>query len=588
MVGRNLVGALALLWLLSALIGCGTSRNTRTEQPAPEAAGGLAGALPAPSDVTRGVSDPGGSTVPSMHYLAGHAQRCDTPVNTLVMSPDFDAQNPDLTGLAYAMYEFNAPATGWPAILLNWAEQPEEGNSAYLGLANFETNRWDFFLDTGGPCRPQAREPYLDAEDKMLAVVLAVGTQQRELRTLFVNPFDPERDVAEIEIIAAGYPRVEHVKLLTLDGRPAAFIAWANELEDEPTIELGVDMVLATDAAGTSWGEPRTLISVTPHTSESFMTGNSLSATMLNGAPALLWHYAEYMPNTHGTLVFLRGLDSRGDAWAAPQVVYDHPGATYLRVVHDFAAVDGRPAYTYRHWDPALTTHMPHFHIAADAEGTNWPAAHILPRPGMHVTLFGLLPETDGTAELFAEVWNPGGDVRRYLYESNVGGTVWTEREILTGRIGMQPTMLAFKLADGRPANVVKDTDSHDYQDLGQNFHLPADTDATVWPAEPLALSEPLPGVRHTCAVLDSRPLLVAVHTDQTDTLLHWTSAADPACSGWNPMRNARLPIDVAVQSFAITPVEGYAVMAFALHDDLNIQTTSMSMDVCVARIPAD
>ena len=174
--------------------------------------------------------------------------------------------------------------------------------------------------------------------------------------------------------------------LAVVNGRPAiAYYSW----EDHK-----LKYVRANDANGDSWGSPLILTGATVGMYPEF--GYGLSLVVVDQKPAITFEGRE----TEG-LVYLRALDANGDSWGSPiQVVY-----LLLTNSCSMAVVNGRPAISYwDHWDSSLSWIQ-----ADDAAGNTW---------GSPICLEYMPPEGPGKNSLAAINGNPAISYRGPVYEN--------------------------------------------------------------------------------------------------------------------------------------------------------------------------
>jgi hypothetical protein len=121
-----------------------------------------------------------GIAVDAGYYKQGAAYDTQLPNNLVAEAGPAAVFNPLATGgandMAYACYAFDAAAYEGPAgAYLDWNTTPEAGHS-WLGLGNFDANRWDLFpLDASQTAALETLEPYLNEAGLLLAAVIVDG-----------------------------------------------------------------------------------------------------------------------------------------------------------------------------------------------------------------------------------------------------------------------------------------------------------------------------------------------------------------------------------------------------------------------------
>ncbi|MCC7477874.1 PKD domain-containing protein [bacterium] len=113
-----------------------------------------------------------------------------------------------LSGAAYALYPFNLPqaAGAATALSLSWGAAPDPAQ-LYIGLSNWDSNRWSWFHDPGGaPLSIADLGPYTNAQDDQAVAVLLLGSSQAPLQRLefFVTELPLASLTAEPATLIAG------------------------------------------------------------------------------------------------------------------------------------------------------------------------------------------------------------------------------------------------------------------------------------------------------------------------------------------------------------------------------------------------
>ncbi len=104
--------------------------------------------------------------------------------------PDFSASSSlDPAGLAFATYICNAPGYDRdPILTLTWTDAPEVPENVYIGLANFDTNRWDWLQsDSSNIINFSAIGPYFAGGSSLFITVMQIGTDDNVLKHIHVG-----------------------------------------------------------------------------------------------------------------------------------------------------------------------------------------------------------------------------------------------------------------------------------------------------------------------------------------------------------------------------------------------------------------
>jgi hypothetical protein len=161
--------------------------------------------------------------------------------------------------------------------------------------------------------------------------------------------------------------------------------------------------VRATDASGTSWGTPVTLVA-----------GPTAAARLVEvaGNPAI-----SYQDAINADLWYVRAADTLGTEWDAPIAV--HVGAAQVGEHSSLAVIGGNPAVSY-YWSGTVQDLK--YKRAADALGTAWGAFVSVDTAG-DVGRYASLAEVDGRPAI-SYYDNTNGDLK-YVRATDASGTSW-------------------------------------------------------------------------------------------------------------------------------------------------------------------
>lgn len=107
--------------------------------------------------------------------------------------PDQPAGSPGLAGAAWAFYSYSLSAYDGPDRIIDSWNLPPASGCAWLGLANWDRNRWDWYpaSGSGGATQLSALGPYITFNGGLLACVLLTGDSPRELSRLRIGGVAP-------------------------------------------------------------------------------------------------------------------------------------------------------------------------------------------------------------------------------------------------------------------------------------------------------------------------------------------------------------------------------------------------------------
>lgn len=119
--------------------------------------------------------------------------RVNQDQTTGVFSPDWDAGNQASTRLAFATYAFNIPGYDLEQSISFSFTQTGEMNDAWVGLANYTKDKWDWFQMPEGLTLELDFTEYLSADaETMLVLPVFMGTQEWVLEKIMIGPgFEP-------------------------------------------------------------------------------------------------------------------------------------------------------------------------------------------------------------------------------------------------------------------------------------------------------------------------------------------------------------------------------------------------------------
>jgi len=188
MVSLLLAGLLVL-----ALCGCGGKGKYSPGQLAQavdtslnEPPGGSIG-LPAPRTLPRGTSTPPAETD---LYRQGDGWEPSWPNNLVFLgqfSPQWDL-TPDPSEAAYALYSFNnlTEYDGASQLRLGWAEPAPAEGKVYIGLADFVTNSWDWYLAQDNKAVVPGLAANISESGQLIAAVLVLDQGQQYYLNLLI------------------------------------------------------------------------------------------------------------------------------------------------------------------------------------------------------------------------------------------------------------------------------------------------------------------------------------------------------------------------------------------------------------------
>ena len=213
--------ALLMICLVAALMSCtaGAGRTADAGHSAPERVETVPAPAPAPEPsaaaaVPAGLSLPAPSTLQARLHPAGSTrtvsytaadlkheaeafdpllphQRITPTTSGAEFDPGWLPGSPDTTGLSFAMYAFSVQGYAGDAnIFFSWLTPPGSATQAYLALADWDNDVWDWYPLGASPLNLPEMS-YIDFGGALLACVLCTGTDEAELDWLRLGSLPP-------------------------------------------------------------------------------------------------------------------------------------------------------------------------------------------------------------------------------------------------------------------------------------------------------------------------------------------------------------------------------------------------------------
>ena len=188
----------ALALLLTSCAGSAADNLQRTPGGLTPTAESPGTALPAPSVLLERVELRAASFTEEGLFRLGGDFESELPSNRVfVQNPGADylpafGPNDPLEQAAYAMYLFDAlDYDRAPELRLNWNEAPIAGQ-AYLGLANFGQDRWNFFSANTDVVTLASLAPYIAGDGRVLVTLLLIGEETAKLASIRIGEAHPQ------------------------------------------------------------------------------------------------------------------------------------------------------------------------------------------------------------------------------------------------------------------------------------------------------------------------------------------------------------------------------------------------------------
>ena len=250
---------------------------------------GMAGLLPAPGSILPLPETPRyAADLPDIHFQEGNnfdpllSNLNVTPgTGHLDFAPNYSLGGP-IGGLAFATFVFEIPDYELNSeVRLGWATAPASPATAYVGLANWDTNRWDWYQSNdSGRVFPPSLAPYFDFGGSLLAVALRSGSDPSVLEYIRVGTVPP---VAQLNNVGPRYAygqldaQFDASASLDDDG---AIVKYEWDFDGDGSFEAeSADDPLATH----SYDSPGTFPALVRVTDDSGITASAVSAVSVGG-----------------------------------------------------------------------------------------------------------------------------------------------------------------------------------------------------------------------------------------------------------------------------------------------------------------
>lgn len=191
--------------------------------------------------------------------------------------------------------------------------------------------------------------------------------------------------------------------------------------------------IRAMDSVGSSWGAPQTVDS-------SGDAGHNTRMLLVNGNPAIGYQ------SDNGTYKFVRATDSLGTAWGSPVTV----GSGNVGDQNSLAIINGNPAVTYHYATITDANQRVYYSRATNPEGTAWSSPIILAGEGV-TGRWSCLAEIEGQPWVSyinaTDGWTTG--IATILRAEDATGASWGEEEQVDATAGATAGYTSLQIING-------------------------------------------------------------------------------------------------------------------------------------------
>lgn len=382
------------------------------------------------------------------------------------------AGSPQFSDLAYAIYLFDGTGMSGSNTLTSIFTAPPAAADFWVGLANFSTQRWDWFQPgVTGPLAIASVAPYIDpADSRMLAAYVMTGTAVCTLDTVTLGEYIPEIPLPVVPlaqlpmgggglagpVMADGNPALAFIednggmpRLIFIRATNSEGSAWndpvviAENITGTPGLQViggnpavtyqgdpsgNLMYCRADDAQGTVWGTPVSVDSTT--------LGAGLNSELqdIAGRPAVVY-LASGMDNYSQPALYIRADDALGSAWSDTPVELNPEYVTGEQARYmSFAVIDSNPAVAYN-WVGEFSAGVRYVR-ATDLLGSAWTAP--VPIPGTGYEPLTMLRNIDladlgglpGVAYFMEDFGVPANSAVYFADAQDAAGSAWDELQI--------------------------------------------------------------------------------------------------------------------------------------------------------------
>lgn len=369
--------------------------------------------------------------------------------STGAFSPDFPAGG--IAGLAYGIYRFDLPGyDGAAKLRLIWGASAPAAGAAWLGLANFNKNSWEWYEVPGeGTVTPSGMAPYFNGSGSLFAAVVLMGDTACDLSRIRIGNVVLNGELTATPLTGLA-PLTVHFDASGLTFNGASVIDYEWDFAGDGTFETDTNTTATTDHEYTTGGMFNAAVRLDSDEGDSAVAQvlvRPLSGTwelqdlvdppdsnynydqpriaVVNGNLALAYLQNHDIPvgpgtATEHTLEYIHADATQSQAgWSAP--VEAVPATGDAQELCALTEVDGNPAVCYRTGANEL-----YYQRAADPQGQDWsvPAVQIL----VNTIDGGFSATMDVTADRPVIACIPRTDYKNVAFSigDDADGTTWT------------------------------------------------------------------------------------------------------------------------------------------------------------------
>ena len=487
------------------------------------------------------VSAGGDTQLAGMDYLAadglwGNVAEIESAA---LFSPDQSGGTETLAESAFAIYAFELPGyDGVAQLALNWDTTPATSN-LYIGLADFDNNRWLWF-QTGDPALLNfgTLPPYFSGTGIFLTAVLLTGMDMAQLASVRVGEaIDMPEAVLAADVLSGTAPLTVQFDASGSTDPGTGITQYEWDWDGDGTYD---------ENTGTTATASHVFETAVNHTVMLRVTGSGgamdTESVVIVTGDAAGWHMTVVSPGTiwvghilwdvNGfpgvvyldgySIAYCRALDARGETWGQPVVletIEDHSFTTCYA-----AMVASRPAAAwFRHTEAsALSSIALHVSLAQDATGADW-STPVIVAGDLHYSesdSLGLVDAGGYPAVGYTSNWTA-----MFQRAADAAGTTWDAPVAVAESNAdcINPVVLV----DGRPAYAIVDS-SADPNGDEVHYVLASDAAGTSFAAPAIAVPRQLSSI-DTISLADVNGLPAIAYNNRMFVI-----AGDTAGTSWD------------------------------------------------------
>ena len=325
-----------------------------------------------------------------------------------------------------------------PCASMGWHKVPQRQDLLFVGLGNFDTNRWDWYR----PQQPEfvelpGLEQYAGPAGQAYMLVLYLGDDEAGLGSVGLGVPWKASDVYQF---TADPPQAKHsYDAALVNGNPAVVYLEPGDVPGKFDMKYSRSL----NVLGSQWGFPVVLTSIDDV--------GGVSMAEVNGKPAVAFQDPQQDGEGHGTgkLKYIRSMDQNGSVWDDTEIVDALEDSGHDPVLK---VVNGNPAILFGLEISFIGGFRSANYVrASDPEGMAWPEPISLASVGANGNADAMTPLAIIDGNPATLIRNFEGDKLYYVRAKDSSGSEWNFANLVDGAMG-QGTQQYLVEYNGLPA----------------------------------------------------------------------------------------------------------------------------------------